>query len=104
MKLFFMNLEVDGFMGMYPIAAKDRAGAMLALRRVVPNPLFSRLVSINEVFRLDDDMLDMALEALGVWFGNCCDHADGNDSVSDADWDEILEIERRTHKMLCKLS
>jgi len=48
------------------------------------------------IVRDTPDDLDIALEQVDEWWGEYCDHADGNDSVSDDEFDSVLDQMGRT--------
>ncbi len=46
-----------------------------------------------EPFVVDSlDAQDNGIELVEYWWGNYCDYADGNEQISDAEYDEILHL------------
>lgn len=73
--------------GLNPIiVANSRNEAMIRIVRI------TGIVAGWTVERFEATTLelqDMAIEAVSMWFGNYCDYADGNDCVTDAEFDEV---------------
>lgn len=56
------------------------------------------------------DETDVLIDRIDAWWGAYCDRANGNDSISDADYDEVLDFMNKSYdavyamqRELCRL-
>ena len=43
---------------------------------------------------------DDAIEAVELWWGAYCDYAEGNESISDAEYDSVMDLVHRTEDVI----
>ena len=46
------------------------------------------------------DDQDDAIEAVELWWGAYCDYAEGNESISDAEYDSVMDLVHRTEDVI----
>ena len=107
MALYVVTMRgLDGSNGdrKYPVEALGAFAAMMTVQKLAPNAPNEWFSVVGPIVSCTHDEWDCMTEDVERWFGECCDYAYGNDNVSDAEWDEILDIEDRTTRALCNVS
>jgi hypothetical protein len=77
----------------YPIAADNSVEAIDRVRRL---GVTGEFVSITPLYSIVPDTADVLFDLVAQWWGNYADRADGNDQISDAEYDEVLGWENDT--------
>lgn len=79
-------MQNDLFGYTVPVASDVPGGAENAAKRITG-------IDIGWSILPDEALtVDELIESIDSWWGDFCDRADGNDDISDAEFDAILEI------------
>ena len=75
-----------------PVAAYDEADAIMKANRIIPNRLFWSVESVDQFIAVDLDTHDALIEAIEAWWGEYTDYAEGNDNISDAEYQRCVDL------------
>lgn len=73
--------------------ADSRAEALEWVTKITGIKLH-RMLGSMEVITPEDQ--DDAIEAVELWWGAYCDYAEGNEFISDAEYDSVMDLVHRT--------
>jgi hypothetical protein len=90
--LFVVTLRNGTDVRDYPIDAVDLNDAIVKVRQVVPCPADCRPKAVKQIGAVTWDESAAMLEAVGVWWDDWCNHADGNEYCSEMDFDGAADL------------
>jgi hypothetical protein len=94
-KLFIVKVADEVMVWDIPMVAENAILAETRVRYTVPNGLLLKIVSVVPVVSAGADKVDALIESVESWWGAWCDYADGNDNVTEVEWEGSIKLMHR---------